>query len=241
MAIAKLMEVGEIAAAIKEIIGQKAQLEAAVQKAGVHCIGQSIVHGNITPARELHLALKGGVRRDSLLKFFEVYGNMQYSKITKQIEFVRTYQPSIWTEEHVQRLMQTAWYEAKKDPDPVSVYDCEGEVSKFIERMKKSLAQFDKQPSAGIGTVTQRVTVKNVEVFDAIYHAYINAVADLSSEKLKGMKQLSDEEQRNIVGAAKDAELKAEAEAKQAAREAASPEAIAALQQHFGKPEVKAA
>lgn len=218
MAQAKLLKAEKIASMIKAIVGQKAQLEAAIQVAAIQCIGQSIVHGNITPARDLYTAVRGGIRRDTLLKFFEVYGNMAHSKITKEIEFVRTHAKEAWTTDYVKRLEAMPWFEAKKEAPASSIYDCEDVLSKLFGRMKRAVGD-------------KGVTVKHVEIFDACYAAYCGAVADLAVMEAKVDPKL-------VEAGEKADEM---AQRRQEAQTPASSEKLAELADHFGKAEVKAA
>lgn len=167
----KLLQVKALSANIESIGSQRVKLDSEIQAAAIQCIGQSIVHRNVTPANALFEALGKSVRRDSLVRMFEVHGNMAWIKSEKKIAFYDAGRK--FTDAEVAVMGAKMWHDYIKQADPVSVLDVEKEVEKFLDRMKKAVADKGK-------------TVENVELFDElrqVYLRYVVAHAPVSGEQ----------------------------------------------------------
>ena len=79
------------------------------------------------------------MRRDSMVAFFEKFGNFAWMKSEKKLVFY----PAValmseedftaWSEETITQK----WHEAKKASEPVSIHDVGAEFDKFLKRMSK--------------------------------------------------------------------------------------------------------
>lgn len=218
---AKLMTVGELSKLIGGIGKQKVRLETAIQQAAVECIGQSIVHRNVTPAISLFEACEGSVRREALVAFFEKFGNVAFLKSAKKGEpklgFYEQHKPEAWTEDFVEGVNATKWMAAKKEADPVSKYDAEREAGRFIERMRKLAADTGKQ-------------VDHKDLIDELYTVYARYVATRTLKETK----VDESQLHQAADATTVAVIRQDAQP-------ASADAVAALAEHFGTPIVKAA
>ncbi len=138
-----LMAAAELANVITRIGKDNASLANRIQAAAVECIGQSIVHRNITPAQQLYDNLGTSQRRDSLVAYFEKFGNIAWDKTNKKIVFFDVEKITdgktvlAWTEDYVDVVAGSKWDAAKKQSEPVSQYDVSTEVAKFIATMEK--------------------------------------------------------------------------------------------------------
>jgi hypothetical protein len=133
----------------------------------VQCIAQSIVHRNASPAMSLYEALPKGQRHDSLVAYFEKFGNLAYSKTEKKVVFFdvakHTDQAALeWSQEYASEVSAFQWVNGTKKPDPKSAYDVSEEVGKLLERLSKIAADSTKD-------------VKNKALLDelvGVYNAY---------------------------------------------------------------------
>lgn len=139
MSVKKILIV-EAAELDKMIVGVKTsgvRFDALVQRAAVQCVAQSILHGNTTPANALYEALPKGSRRDSLVAWFEKYGNFAWMKGERKLAYFKAKSAADWTDEYAAEVAASMWTTGTKPAEPKSVYDMEEEVSKFLDRMGK--------------------------------------------------------------------------------------------------------
>ncbi len=214
----KLLEVSELAKSIASIGTQRAQSDVQVQAAALQCIAQSIVHRNITPGRDLLAALGKGSRRDALVKYFELFGNFAWDRKEKNLIFHDAKLVKEKLDEQIEKAAKMSWHDAVKPAAPKSIYDAEDMISKALGAVKRAL----KDP---------HVTVKNIEVFDAVYAAYADALGKLAMRTAKA--------DQGIIEAGEQAD---EMVARRHAPEPATDDEVAKLAEHFnGKPQVAAA
>lgn len=147
----KLMEMAALGQLIKGIGQQRVTFDGAVQNAAVQCVGQSIAHRNVSPANDL-LEAVGSHLKPVVVAFFERFGNIAWSKGEKKLKFheVKVYQGHDgarcfpvgslleWTEDYAAMTTAFVWTKAKKEAEPVSLYDVQEECDKFLERMFKA-------------------------------------------------------------------------------------------------------
>ena len=134
------------------IIGKSGKvLESQIQAAAVQCIAQSIVHRNATPAAQLYDALPKGLRHDSLVAYFEKFGNLMFSNKAKKMEFFDVAKvidgtPELdWTEEYAIKVSDFHWTNGTKKPEPKSKYDVSEELGKLLERLTKLTLDINKE------------------------------------------------------------------------------------------------
>ncbi len=200
--IAGLMSIEKLSELIKSCAAQRVTFENSVQLAAPECVAQSIVHRNATPAMELFKVV-GPHLRPTLAAFFEKFGNLavvtdEQDKTKKKIAFFDVgavmKKPALeWTEEYAAEVRAFHWTNAKKPPKVVSEYDIEVEARGFLNRLAKKLAD-------------PGVSVKNREVYDELYAAFLHAASRLADKALKSCTALPEDEQQKIV---KDAEAAA--------------------------------
>lgn len=132
-------------------VGNK--LNARIQSAALNAVYYSVVHGDIRFGNQLLLAMNKGLRKNSLVAFLEKYGKFQWSKENKSFVFRNN---NALTIESIEAIDER-WFETIKAPEPVSMYDFETDVTKFIKRMEKA--------------VLEKATIKHVELMDYIKSA----------------------------------------------------------------------
>lgn len=129
----KLTDASELTKQIGQIGKRKVAMDNAVQAAAVQCIAQSIVHRNSTPAHSLYDALAGSMRRDALVKYFELYGNLVWDKEKKRITFRDNKREE--TDEYLEKVAAVVWHTVKKEPTIKSEFDGTVELEKFFSRV----------------------------------------------------------------------------------------------------------
>lgn len=135
----KIVDGATLSKLIATIGKTKARLDSQIQTAAMSCIAQSILHRNVSPANDLYNVLEKSMRRDSLLKMFEQYGHMAWSKVEGRILFDKLRADSdkalVWSEGYAKTLPM--WYEAKKEKPASSMYDFEEAFVKFLDAALK--------------------------------------------------------------------------------------------------------
>lgn len=132
------------AAQFEILVGQIKRLgkmtNTAIQRAAVYGVFQSLEHRNSTPANTLLQAMPAGTRRQSLVVFFEKFGNLCYATTTKKIEFFdvesMTGVPMSFSEE---KLMGTPWHSMVKEADLTSAWDVSEQLDKVLAKLEKAV------------------------------------------------------------------------------------------------------
>ena len=245
-----LMDSSRLSKLIGTIGRQRVRIDNLIQTAAVQCVAQSIVHRNSTPAAQLYDALGKSNRRDSLLTYFERFGNLTWSKVESRVIFfdvgtLPSKQALEWTETYATKVNGTLWFNAKPEPKAKSAYDVEDAVSKLIETVERA--------------VKKGTEVKGLELFDAVSAAYYGFRADLADERANKQRTRMEEDGKTDkqiadathATAAREGELPQEGRSNAPGSEtvlteaakanAPTPEQLATLQEHFGHADVKAA
>lgn len=145
--------------ALSKLIGRigraSANLTKMIQEAAVQCIAQSIIHRNATPAAQLFDAVGSSARRDALVQYFEMFGNLTWSKGEKKVIFVDMEKiPNgrklAWTDEYAEKVAETLWFKVKAETQPKSIFDVEEEAQKFLERLSKAKGRGAELKNAGL-------------------------------------------------------------------------------------------
>lgn len=158
-----LMQSAELVKKIGAIGKASAKLVKDIQLAAVNAVGYSIVHGDVTIAQRLYDAVGTGVRRQSLVAFFEKYGQLCWSSNEKKFVFYKV--EGIEFDEDA--LMATPWNDAKKEII-VSEIDAADMVSKLIKRIESN--------------IEKRVSVKNSALLDDLKIMYSQYLQDQAAE-----------------------------------------------------------
>ncbi len=127
----KLLASTKLTADIATIKTTGAKLDNMIQEAAIHCIGYSVLHGDIRPANALLAALPQGARRSTFVAFMEKYGNLAYMEANgKVFEHYkvegRTFDGKI----------EEFWYSTKKEVVK-STLDCLEEFDNLIIKLQK--------------------------------------------------------------------------------------------------------
>jgi hypothetical protein len=192
---AYVMEAGQLAKVIKVIARQKVRIDAMIQTAAVHAVAQSIVYRNSTPAAQLYEAAGTSSRRDSLVKYFELFGNLAWSKGEKRVVFcdvevVENKPKLVWSEDYSTKVHAYLWHKAKPEPKQVSMYDVEEKVASLIDSLRKA--------------ARKGITLDNAELLDEVEALYVKYAA--TSFDLKRTTAITDKaELKAAADAAKDA------------------------------------
>jgi hypothetical protein len=198
----QVMEVGTLAKLIKMIGRQKVRIDNMIQTAAVQAIAQSIVFRNSTPAAQLFEAVGVSSRRDALVKYFEMFGNLCWSKREKKVIFydvakVENKPELAWNDEYSAKVAAYVWHKAKPEPKLVSSYDVEEKVSQLIDNLRKS--------------AKRGITLENAALLDSVESLYVKYVASTQDAKDKAKMAATPALEGEALDAAKD-------EAKDAAR-----------------------
>jgi hypothetical protein len=148
-----LLNTTELNSKISSISKMAGTLTKNIQVVAVNAIGYSIEHGDIRIAQRLFDSLPKSVRRQSLITFFEKYGQMYYSTSEKKFVFAKVEGITF----DYKALMATAWHEAKAEV-LVSEIDVADMFEKFMKRVRSG---FEKHNSQG-------VVIKNAELYDEL-------------------------------------------------------------------------
>lgn len=143
----QLMETAKLMAAIGLIGRNSAKVQATIQYVAVQCIAQSIVHRNATPAKELVKNLPRSLRIDSLVAYFEKFGNLAWAEIEGakgkyEIVFfevgVDNDAPKLsWTNAYSNEVKEFDWTKGTKPGKIVSLYDFEEQFGTFLTTWEK--------------------------------------------------------------------------------------------------------
>lgn len=223
-----LIATSVLAANIAAIKGKRAEYDKAVQEAALQVIGQAWEHRNITPARNLIEAVSPH-DRVPLVAFLEKWGPMKWDTKGKKLAFLdkdgKFKEPGSF-EKFEDEMMKAKWTDARKAPEPKSIYDGPAEISNLLERLKKKAAK--------------GATVKGLAIVNDVHAAYCAAVAKHYGEEEvttpNGGQQPTEANVAGVVQADRVNELA------QSAADKATAEQLAKLAEHFnGQPQVKAA
>ena len=129
-----LLNTSELNKKIAEIGKASTRLTQNIQVAAVNAIGYSIIHGDVTIGQRLYDALGTAMRRQSLVTFFEKYGQFMWSNGEKKLVFCKVegiqFNPDL--------LMGMPWDEAKRETI-VSSLDVEDMVKKLIKKIEGAI------------------------------------------------------------------------------------------------------
>ena len=156
-----------------------------IQKAAVSVLCHSLTSDTVTQqqkavakANTLYDTLGTESRKDSLLAYFEKYGNLVFSKVDKKVVYFDREQvlgadkKIVWTDDYAEKVTTIKWNEVKKPPTPKSIYDCEVEVRKFVDSMDKQVK---------LGTAT------NIGFYNAVKEAFNAESSQMEDAMFTGM------------------------------------------------------
>lgn len=155
----KLMSTKDYTALVGKIGTTQSELTAAIQSAAVTAIGYAACYGQATPATQLFDAMGKSVRRDSLLKFFEVNGPLMFDKTTKTFRINKNATTPAYDDDRIAELLKTPWNEAKKQPEPVSTFDIDDMFTKFLASTRKKVEE---------AKLVSGAQIKNLKLLDML-------------------------------------------------------------------------
>jgi hypothetical protein len=150
-----LLNAQELQDKIAQIGKSAGELQSEIQIAAVNAIGYSIQHGDIRYGQKLFDVLPSGVRRASLVAFFEKHGNFCYLKDEKKFAF---YKATDSFDEVA--LLATSWASAKAE-NIVSEYDVQTMFDNLMKRIETAIKK------SGDGSVK----VLNTPLYDYLQEA----------------------------------------------------------------------
>lgn len=120
----------------------KDRRESMIQESAVHAIRESILNGNSNPANYLLNLLfritKKLEEKEALIKFFEKWGNLYFSK-SGTLKYTKEHVASIWTNEHEKTVTANPWVSLIEAPKRTvnTVSDADKEFRKVLARLTK--------------------------------------------------------------------------------------------------------
>lgn len=166
------------ASALSTLIGRIGKTtvlrERMIQQAAVQCVIQSLLHSNVTPAMQLYEVAGKGSRRDSLVAYLEVWGQIAYLKSEGKLGFYRREalcnevidEAGAIKDEYLEKITTALWYNAKPEPKIKSVFDADKEISGVLERLSKQAGKPGVEV-AGKGLLNHMIEAYNRFSFDA--------------------------------------------------------------------------
>lgn len=128
----KLITIDQFNVQVKKLVKTMKVANLRVQELAIVAVGYSIEHNDVRPANTLIESLPKGLRKDALVKWLEINGNLAWS--TEGKKFLHYKAGAVFD---VTKLSALPWYEAKKDPEPESVYDVAEAFDKFMSKVQK--------------------------------------------------------------------------------------------------------
>jgi len=131
----------------------------------VFAVATSITTGDVSVGNNLLLALgtTKSLRKDSLVAYFERFGNFAWVKGDKKLAFFLNPKTGCTdgtlTPEYESVIVGAKWDEAKKEAEIVSTYDMEKQFRAFIGKMEKI-------------TLDPAITIENREFLQAVSDAF---------------------------------------------------------------------
>lgn len=170
----KLIKTAQFNALCAEIGKATGTLRAQVQTAAVVAVGYSMMHRDTGAANRLidSIAHHKTIRRDSLIAFLEKFGALRWDNASKTLAFRERTDEAVFDDEYVALMSENQWTEAKKEPEPKSMYDIEDAAAKFIKTMHKYADD-------------SAIKVRNRGLLTVLERAYHKYVADQADEQFE--------------------------------------------------------
>lgn len=140
---ASLLTKEQVSELAKSVAGRGKSLNRDIQKLAVTAIGYANVHGDVTIAQEIYATLtqNKGLRLNSFVAYLEMYGKLEYSKQDKNFVYRRRDDVETDPMELFITLAEQPWYEAIKQPEPVSQYDLSVKIAALVKQCEKMAQQ----------------------------------------------------------------------------------------------------
>jgi hypothetical protein len=184
----KTFSQAELVKGIALLAGRISRLQTDVQVLAVGVLIHAEEHGDYTAANRLVMALGSGIRRNSLVKWFQKFGGLELDKPEKGQEskgFVG------WKgKEHIRSNLEKAkaslWYNAIKEAPVFTPYDINEKVQALLKEYKREAKKADDLPELE----KKRNTFK---LNDALVKQLLDAVAPQFEFIVEDEKEVSSE------------------------------------------------
>lgn len=128
-----LKQIGTLAKTIVKMV-------VTIQTLAIECVLHAVQHGNVTPASQLIEACGKGIRRQSLVAWFERNGPFIWNaeKSAFNLDATRAKAMRLITENDLrEQLADKKWEEAKPEPKIESIFDIEEQFGAFLRKVHK--------------------------------------------------------------------------------------------------------
>jgi len=128
-----LKQIGALAKTIVKMV-------ATIQTLAIECVMHAIQHGNVTPATQLIEACGKGIRRQSLVAWFERNGPFKWdaTKMAFSLDSARAKKMREVPEADMREtLADKKWEEAKPEGKLDSIFDVEAQFDAFLRKVTK--------------------------------------------------------------------------------------------------------
>jgi hypothetical protein len=179
---------GKALSALIGSIGKAAEsLNGKVQQAAVQCVAHAFLHGDVRPATQLFEAMTKGMRRQSIVTWFEVNGPFAFD--TKKSAFglhnregweERLTKEGTTVDGYCTKLLTISWLEAKAEK-------IESEVD-VLESIEKLLASISKKVATAQKDGATK-PVKHDKLRDYLADAVLKYKAELEEPQLEKPRQ----------------------------------------------------
>lgn len=132
-----VLEASAVSTLIASVKTSGARFDALVQRTATQCVAHSILHDNIDMGNDLLNALPKGSRRDSMVAWFEKFGNFAWMKGDKKLAFFKVVEKKDCDQAYLKEVSASPWTSGTKPAAIVSTYDLEQEFGKVLDRMGK--------------------------------------------------------------------------------------------------------
>lgn len=179
------MNTKELLSKIGALAKRVVALVAEIQILAIECVIHAVRHGDVTPATQLVEACGKGIRRQSLVTWFERVGPFEWHETRFKLDSARAKKMGQTDEASLrERLSALKWEEAKPEPKIVSVLDCGEAIDKFFRSLHKQIKE-------------GKMEVRNLALLNAVEGAaqLWHARRIIEAHKAALMKNTPDDEQ----------------------------------------------
>lgn len=154
-----IMNTKELLSKIGALAKRVVALVAEIQILAIECVIHAVKHGDVTPATQLVEACGKGVRRQSLVTWFERVGPFEWHATKFKLDSQRAKKMGQTDEAALREYLSSIkWEEARPEPKLVSVLDCSEALDQFFRKLHKQIAE-------------GKMEVKNLALLNAVEEA----------------------------------------------------------------------
>lgn len=136
------MQVKELMVKIGALAKKVVSIVAEIQTLAIECVVHAVKHGDVTPATSLVEAVGKGIRRQSLVTWFERVGPFEWHDTKFKLNSARAKKMNQVEESALrEQLAALKWEEAKPEPKLVSVLDCSEAIDGFFRKIHKQIKE----------------------------------------------------------------------------------------------------